>query len=44
MDKATKISILLMEIEDKILQLEQQLEIEKANVNRQASKQLAQLQ
>jgi len=44
MDKATEISLLLKEKEEKIAQLKQQLETERASENRQAAQQLAQLQ
>jgi len=44
MDKATEVSVLLREREEKIAQLEQHREIEKANVNQQAAEQIAQLQ
>jgi len=43
MDKATELSILLREREEKITQLEQHLQIEKTNVNQQATEQIAQL-
>lgn len=43
MDKATKVFVFLMEREERIAHLKQQLEIEKANVNKQAAEQIAQL-
>ena len=44
MDKATKVSTLLREKEERIAQLEQQLKIEKESVNRQVAKQHSQFQ
>jgi len=41
---ATEISILLREKDEKIAQLEQQLQVEKANLNQQAAEQIFQLQ
>lgn len=43
MDKATEISILLREREERISQLEQQMEIKKTNVNKEAIDQIVQL-
>ena len=40
MDKSNEVSILLREREEKIAQLEQQLQIEKANVNQQVVEQI----
>jgi len=43
-DKSTKVSIFLREREERIARLEQQFEIEKTIVNKQATKQIVQLQ
>jgi len=43
MDKATEVSTLLREKEERIVQLKQELEVEKASTNRQVVKKLKQL-